>query len=132
MDAHRASHFSDLTEEFHQKKDGFVQDYNVDLDKEIYYVCNVEGLICGFVEGSVGERSKSKLSKLGSVDELFVLPEFRGKGIAQELLTQLEADFKESGCDHVVTFTDIENSNAQSTYEKFGMQKATIEYWKKI
>ncbi len=85
-----------------------------------------------FIQGSVHQRKNHQLSKLGYIDELYVKEEARGQGVAKNLFSELESEFKKQGCDHITTHTDFENELSQQFYLQAGMHKATIELWKEL
>ena len=104
-----------------------------DLSEDIIFIAKTEDQQpMGYIRGSIGARSNYKYHTLGSLDELFVLEEGRGKGIAQQLIHALEEEFRTQGCDHMVTHTDDENLRAQKCYKNAGMIPVTMELWKPL
>ncbi len=66
------------------------------------------------------------------MDEVFVRSDLRGKGFAGKLFQALEQELITRGCDHLTTHTDFENELSQRFYLDAGMQKTTVEFWKKL
>jgi ribosomal protein S18 acetylase RimI-like enzyme len=69
---------------------------------------------------------------VGYIDELFIAQNYRKKGIAKQLLKELEVFFLKKNCKLILTRTDWENKNAQELYSSFGMNKVTVEFWKEL
>lgn len=125
----RQNNFSEENRLFHARTQAYPKLISEDIDKDVFFVAEDEYKIIGFVRGSIHERTAHTLSKLGSIDELFILKEHRGKSAATELLKRIMHHYSDLGCDHINAHTDHENIAAQKLYESVGMKKATIEYW---
>lgn len=129
----RKNIFSKENKAFHKRKNPEDLLSEKELKKNIIFVVtNDKNKIIGFVIGSLDERKNHKLNKLGYIEELFVKEEYRKQGLAQKLLEELEKEFKKKKCNHMTTHTDAENNLSQSLYTKIGMNKTTVEFWKKI
>ncbi len=124
--------FSKKNSIFHQRIKPYAKLKAKDIKSDLFFVAENDNTIVGYIWGSIDQRKSHKLYKLGYVDELYILKTARTKGYAKKLFRTLIKAFKEKGCDHMTTHTDIENTIAQSFYETNGMNKTTIEYWKKI
>ena len=98
----------------------------------ILLVAENDHQLVGFVYGEISKRPNHKLAKLGDVEELFVLADFRQRGVSIKLMKALIKEFKKKGCDHIITHTDSENEPAQALYKTIGMAPVTVELWKKI
>jgi ribosomal protein S18 acetylase RimI-like enzyme len=59
-------------------------------------------------------------NRIGEIESLSVLPEFRGSGLGTELLTRLEAHLRESGVDDLVLGVLPGNRDALRLYERLG------------
>lgn len=95
--------------------------------------------IVGLAVGIAPERKDAfydsighKLKKEGRITELFVIEEYRGRGIARELLAEIDKFFLENKCTQVRLSVMADNKQAQKAYEKMGFQDRTIEMLKKI
>jgi ribosomal protein S18 acetylase RimI-like enzyme len=133
LNSYRKSLFSQENIEFHQRVNPYPPLSESDLEDTIIFVAeDSSNSIVGFIQGTIHFRKNHKLSKLGSIDELYIQPELRKSGLATELFQLLETELRTRGCDHLTTFTDFENQLSQNFYTKLGMQKATIEFWKKL
>jgi len=126
LNAERENMWDETTQQFHVRtspRDSIALSKN-----DICFVAEEGDAIIGCVVGSITERKHYTLSKLGSLDVLYIMPEYRKQGIASELLKKLEQEFRTRGCDHITTHTDAENLRAQGLYENMDMHKVTIEY----
>ena len=132
LENERARQFTKDNRPFHEKDAWSQRVEPKDIRKEIFLVAEEDKKIIGFARGSVAQRLGHSLSHLGCVDELYVIEAARGKGVANKLLLRLQDAFREKGCDHMTTFTDVENLKAQQFYEVCGMRKVTVEYWKAL
>lgn len=132
LDKGRESQYDISNKAFHSKTKTPDSVKESDLNTDHFIVAEIEDTIIGYVWGSIDKRPHHKLKKMGYIDELFIVQEYRKKGIAKQLLNELEAFFVNKGCDFIFTNTDWENKNAQSLYSSFGMNKVTAEYWKKL
>lgn len=74
---------------------------------------NREGNIIGVLLGAVS------LDGIGVVNWLYVLPEYRKKGLAGKLLSKAEKEFLQTYCHKVVVTTEI----ASGFYRKIGYKK---------
>lgn len=125
--------FSSENKEFHERINPHPTLKENDFDENFFFVAiDEENNIVGFIQGSIDQRKNHKLSKLGYIDELYVKNTFREQGIAKNLFSNLEDEFKRQDCDHLTTHTDIENGLSQQFYLQTGMQKTTVELWKKL
>ena len=132
LDGGRKSQYDVSTKAFHIKTKAPASVKQSDLKTDHFIIAENEDEIVGYVWGSIDKRPYHKLKKMGYIDELFIAQKYRKKGIAKQLLSELEAFFVQKGCEFIFTNTDWENKNAQSLYSSFGMNKVTVEFWKEI
>lgn len=125
--------FSTDNQKFHERISPYLELDGKDFDDSYIFVAvdDFEKIV-GFIQGSIHSRKDHKLDKLGYIDELYVNEEARGKGVAKNLFSELEVEFKKQECNHITTHTDFENEPSQQFYLHLGMHKATIELWKEI
>ncbi|MBR9787131.1 MAG: GNAT family N-acetyltransferase [Vibrionaceae bacterium] len=94
----------------------------IDNPECLVYVASKDDEIIGFVSGHFCELISvvSKPVMMGSVDELYVLPEFRKQGVAKALLDKIESTFINYGAKQM--FVEVWNFNQQALalYEKQG------------
>jgi ribosomal protein S18 acetylase RimI-like enzyme len=133
LNLYRKKIFSSENQEFHERINPYKNLEDQDFDESFIFVAtDGDSKIVGFIQGSMSQRNNHRLSKLGYIDELYVQEEFRGKGFAKNLFSELESEFKKQGCDHITTHTDFENELSQQFYLQNGMNKTTVELWKKL
>ncbi|CAE6901019.1 GNAT family N-acetyltransferase [Vibrio sp. B1FLJ16] len=88
----------------------------------LVYVAKLEEEIVGFVSGHFCELTStvSQPVMMGSVDELYVLPEFRKQGVAKKLLDKIESVFVQYGVKQMFVEVWDFNQQALSLYGKQG------------
>lgn len=85
-------------------------------------VAKVDTQIVGFITGYFSElvSSVSKPVPMGSIDELYVMPQYRQQGIARQLFSRLEQTFVEYGVAEVFVEVWDFNKEAQLFYQDVG------------
>ncbi|YCO05120.1 GNAT family N-acetyltransferase [Vibrio sp. VNB-15] len=88
----------------------------------LVYVARVEDEIIGFVSGHFCEliSTVSKPVMMGSVDELYVLPEYRKQGAAKALIEKIEATFVDYGVRQMFVEVWDFNQTAMLLYKNQG------------
>jgi ribosomal protein S18 acetylase RimI-like enzyme len=75
-------------------------------------------------EGAIGFAIATRSRPdIGHVDDLYVRPAHRRRGIAAELLRQLVRAFRERGVEHVALDVDVDNEPARRLYERLGFTR---------
>ncbi|HCH02143.1 MAG TPA: N-acetyltransferase [Vibrio sp.] len=113
-------HLFKTAEEIEQEKS--IARY-LDSPECLVYVAKDESdRVVGFVTGHFCEliSSVSKAIPMGSIDELFVLPESRKAGIAGKLLAKIEQTLTEYGVQQIFVEVWDFNQAAQALYNKVG------------
>ena len=93
-----------------------------------YIVAEQDGKVIGIVTWAMHGLPKHQLCEL---DRIAVLPEYRGKGVARELLNALVKDAKayykkkKSKLRKLYILTHADNVGAQKFYEKLGFRRET-------
>jgi len=101
-------------------KDPWTEQQLLDSYRTGYYVftsVKAEEQTVGYAVGTIcGDQ--------GEVQRICVLPEFRGRGLARRLLTELDQALRIAGCDEL--FLEVRRSNlpAVSLYESYGFELA--------
>jgi len=132
LNRERAQGFTPKNRAFHQRIKPYAKVTAGMIRREIFIVAEIKNLIVGFVRGSLDRRASYALSRLGSIDEVCVIIKHRGRGVAKRMLIALDGELKKRGCDHLTTHTDWENRAARALYHSYGMNEATVEFWKKL
>ena len=72
--------------------------------------------------------SSVALKRLVILNDLFTIPEARGKGVGTALLATCQEFARDQGCAVLRLRTAHDNLTAQSVYEKFGFARDTVYY----
>ena len=65
-------------------------------------------------------------SKVALLEDMIVLSSSRGRGIGSQLIDYAISEAKKVGCKRITLLTDIENTKAQSFYQKKGFVKSKM------
>ena len=65
-------------------------------------------------------------SKVANLEDMVVLAKSRGEGIGSKLIDHAISEAKKEGCKRITLLTDIENTKAQSFYQKKGFVKSKM------
>jgi GNAT superfamily N-acetyltransferase len=65
-------------------------------------------------------------SKVAILEDMVVLPKFRGEGIGSKLIEYTISQAKKEGCKRITLLTDTENTKAQSFYRTKGFVKSKM------
>ena len=105
-----------------------VKQYN--FDKEIVaqvWSVIVKEKIVGFITGEILSKKEWYTVQLGTINNLFVLEEYRGKGIGKKLMETMMDAFKEKGINNFELYALNNNENALKFYEKLGFKKYNVQ-----
>lgn len=96
----------------------------LDQPDGIVFCARQDKEIIGFVTGHFSEFSSTVSLPvfMGSVDELYVVPQFRKQGIGQALLKRIESEFKDYGVKHIFVEVWAFNKTAVDMYQNFGFE----------
>ena len=64
--------------------------------------------------------------KVALLEDMVVLSSSRGEGIGSQLIDYAISEAKKAGCKRITLLTDIENTKAQSFYQKKGFVKSKM------
>jgi len=90
---------------------------------ECWLVAKLKDNILGFIIGFMPKKSKYRPAH-GVIGELGVFPEYRRKGIATTLITEIFKCFREFECEYSIVSTLKTNEPAISLYKKMGYHPA--------
>lgn len=92
----------------------------LDSPECLVYVAEQHGKIIGFITGHFCElvAAVSKPVPMGSVDELFVCPDYRQQGVAEALFIKLQESFEDYGVKQVFVEVWEFNQSAINFYHK--------------
>ena len=97
----------------------------------VILVAEANGEIVGFVNG-LTYRHSIRNKREGFVNNIYVLPEYRRKGIATKLLTSIIKKFKMRNLTMCTLDAYVKNKKAISLWKKMGFKEDFIEFKKKI
>ena len=98
------------------------------------YLAEENGSIIGFIQGIVDNNDKDVLYKLshipfsdGWIGELYVKPEYRGRGIGKKLVKKAHEYFRKHGCRFVRLLVLNDNSETVKIYKNLGFKVRDLE-----
>lgn len=102
-----------------------------------FFVCEIDGVVTGFIAGIVENANKEKtngsLIKMeGEVIELYLDPHFRSHGMGTELMNKMEQYFKKEKCDAIFIDVFVPNMVGAKFYEKHGYMPCDTILIKKL
>jgi GNAT superfamily N-acetyltransferase len=81
----------------------------------------------GFISGELRQGSPTFLSKTwASVDDVFVEPEYRNRGMGRALLQSVQSWAKERGADGISLQVAAANSRGRKFYEDLGFREVSV------
>ncbi|AXE30695.1 GNAT family N-acetyltransferase [Chromobacterium phragmitis] len=90
-------------------------------------VAEREGRLIGLAH-AIRHRSSTRLADVCYLQDLFTLPEARGRGVARALIDAVCRLAKATGCDRVYWQTHQTNHTARALYDKVAEHKGFIVY----
>lgn len=101
----------------------FLIDLLLEKEEGIQFVAEKEGKLAGFAT-LYFTYSTTRADKITVMNDLYVVEEERGAGVAQKLFKACENYTKEHGYFHMSWVTAPDNYRAQRFYEKMGGKRA--------
>jgi possible acetyltransferase len=126
-------------EDAHQYMQQMINDVK-SMNGKIFVAEEINQII-GYIQGVIIEHKKGEdkiydlshnPSKEGWIGLLFVKPEYRGGGIGQKLLDEMEGYFKSKYCTSIRLLVLSDNKHAISVYEKNGFMRHNLEMILKV
>lgn len=92
----------------------------IEKDDPYMFIAILDGKICGFITYVKAEADyfDTNIQKYGEVQELYVDPAFRSRGIGRALLTKTETELKKDGYTWVKLQCSTFNPQALKFYER--------------
>jgi len=92
------------------------------------FVAEADGKVIGHLMVSVKKLPPVyTIDKEAYVDELFVKPAFRGKGVGAALLREAQKWAKNRGLRELSLTANVKNARAQEVYHEFGFRDLTVK-----
>lgn len=95
--------------------------------ESIIYLALIDGQAAGFTQ-LYPIFSSTKLKRAWLLNDLFVHPDFRGKGVGEALLERARQLGVETNSNHLMLETAVDNFPAQRLYERAGWVRETLFY----
>ncbi|EGA70410.1 hypothetical protein VISI1226_00055 [Vibrio sinaloensis DSM 21326] len=88
----------------------------------LVFVATIDDQIIGFITGHFCEliSTVSKPVQMGSIDELYVVVDYRNKGVAERLCQRIEQTFTDYGVTEMFVEVWDVNRSANCLYQKLG------------
>ena len=93
-------------------------------EQEIVFVAADENKLVGFCCGQI-LKSMCYSYNYGEITELYVIEEYRRRGIGRKLLKATENELNKRGVNHLHVLTGNENIIAQTLYRSCGFKKTS-------
>lgn len=101
---------------------GFVRE-GLSSGRNLLLVAKIDNAVVGFAFASIFRNYPLNVSKtIGAIDDVYVLPEFRGKGIGKKLAVECLNKMKAASVKAVTLQVLTENKAAIRLYEKLGFK----------
>lgn len=95
------------------------------------FVAEEDGKLAGFV--SISTRDVIRYPKpIAELDELFVAPDYRQKGLGRELMRTVEDKAKEQGCYRLYIESHYDHKAAHKLYESLGFTNYGYHFIKNL
>lgn len=99
----------------------------------VIYIAEVSGRPAGYSLSFIKKNIPVfSLEKIGYMSDIFVRPEYMGKGISSMLKKETIKWFKKKGLKHVSIMVNAENKHAYNIYRKWGFLNYHLEMRMKI
>lgn len=103
------------------------RDYNYFLNKQFIYVAEEDEKILGFITGEILAKKEWYTVQLGTINNLYVLDEYRHKGIGKQLMQTMMDSFKEKEIKTFELYAFSNNVDAIKFYEDIGFKKYNVQ-----
>ena len=103
------------------------KDLDYFLNQQYSYVAEENEQIVGFITAEVLKKKVWYNVQLGSINNIFVLEEYRGKGIGKALMKTMMNTLQDVGITNIQLEAYSKNSKAIKFYEKLGFEKCNIQ-----
>ena len=103
------------------------KDFNYFLNEQYIFVAIEDNKIVGFITGEIFKKKAWYNVQLGEINNIFVLEEYRQKGIGKKLVKTMIDTFKQEGITNIDLYTFGNNIDAIKFYEKIGFKKYNVQ-----
>ena len=95
-------------------------------------LAEIDGQPVGYVSGHVEVDSRRELSRKGVIEDWFVAPEARGKGVGKLLMASIVERFRTADCQVVESGTWAFNEGARKAHAKAGFTEIEVKFRKRL
>ncbi|MCE4599320.1 MAG: GNAT family N-acetyltransferase [Desulfurococcales archaeon] len=88
----------------------------------VVLIADYDGQVVGYLRAVVRENRILAWSKIGVIQELYVLPPYRGRGIAKRLVEEAGRKLRELGVRHIAAEFPALNYVAENFYKEGGFR----------
>ena len=96
----------------------------------LFFVAQEDKKICGYIYGEAAVWYPGYL--MGSIVDLIVGENHRGKGIGKALLEKIISSLKKKGCKQIEIQVQVENKNALGLYKSLGFKDWKLHLKKSV
>lgn len=120
------------------RQDEHLADINrllADPGDTINVIARVEGNVAGFAEAAIRHDyvNGCESSPVAFLEGIYVRPEFRGRGIARELVKAVEAWALARGCTEFASDAAIDNTTSHAMHRALGFAETQrVVYFRKV
>ncbi len=91
-----------------------------------------DGTPLGYITGRVVVDPRRVLARRGIIEDWYVEPAHRGRGVGALLLDKLEGRFAAAGCEAIESGTWSSNHGARHAHEALGYEEIRVVYRKRL
>ena len=103
------------------------RDFKYFLDEQFIFVAEEDEKIVGFITGEILHKEEWYTVQLGTINNLYVLEDYRHKGIGKQLMQTMMNSFREKGIETFELYAFSNNVDALKFYEKLGFKKYNVQ-----
>jgi GNAT superfamily N-acetyltransferase len=95
------------------------------------YVLKDDGKLIGFITFSI--RNVIRYPKpIAEIEELYIIPSYRGKGLSKKLIESVLKKIKKIGCSRIYIGSEFKWKIAHKAYKNTGFKKVGYQFMKKL
>jgi PhnO protein len=95
------------------------------------YLLKDKGKLIGFITFSI--RNVIRYPRpIAEIEELYIIPEYRGKGLSQKLIKTVLKKITKIGCSRIYIGSEFKWRVAHKAYKNMGFEKVGYQFLKKL
>jgi len=128
----RSPVYDELRPDYRDVLGRYIDEYQSRNDCVIF-VAKVDGTLIGFIMGSLWNYLPIyRIQQMGYIPELYVVSEFRGRGVGHALVRAMEQWFRAQGMTFVRIETICAYENNESIYQALGYETFLIDLRRRL